>query len=460
MTIKTHKSRLKIILARLRQSPVAKNIGTAFAVQIVGYAVNFALNLLLARWLGAQQFGEFIFIKNWITILGIVGTLGLFGAATKFVSAYWVKLDIVSIHRFIVFSGTVTLVVATIFTIILFIFLGIFPPNNIQIASLLPVVPVIILMALHVLYSDILLALRYVFWGIAPVDLFRPVLMLSMLLCLIFVFGMTPLQAALISFAGSVAIVFVMQLVLTTWTLRLKARESFRSLTAIATKDYPVFAWLRFGLESLFFRGTIFVRLEIPAIVLGYWVGGVDVGLFVIAERAAYLTIFLSNAVRRVFEPMIAPYYEANDMGQLQIIHARITRWVFWVAIMGSTILFLFSDFLLGLFGAEFISARSILWILLIGQIVNAATGQVGSLLRFAGYEKLVRHISIISTVIMSICTILFTILFGASGTALGVSVGIGTQNIGFYIMAYHRLNICIPLRTYLPFGRLEQHHV
>ena len=191
---------------------------------------------------------------------------------------------------------------------------------------------------------------------------------------LVFGLGIAPLQAALVAFAWSVGLVFLLQLLVTKSTLYAKTSTYDERKQPVY---YPI-RWLVFGLESLFFRGTIILRTEIPAIVLGYWLGGSEVGLFVVAERAAYLTIFMFSAVRRVFEPMIAPFYEAGDIAQLQLLHARVTRWTFWASVVISAGLFIFSDFLLGLFGAEFIAARVVLWILLLGQVVNAATGQGG----------------------------------------------------------------------------------
>ena len=148
--------------ARLKRSPLAQSVGIAFAIQVVGYSVNFVLNVLLARWLGAQQYGEFIFIKNWVTILGIIGTLGFFGAAMKYISAYWSKREVYAARGFVMMTGGITLVLSLVLTLLAYLFLRTFPPQNIQVGVLLPFLSVTILMALHTLFADILRALQYV----------------------------------------------------------------------------------------------------------------------------------------------------------------------------------------------------------------------------------------------------------------------------------------------------------
>src|SRR5262249_57238002 len=44
--------------------------------------------IVLARWMGASEFGRYSFAVAWITLLAYVATLGLPGAAVRFVAQY------------------------------------------------------------------------------------------------------------------------------------------------------------------------------------------------------------------------------------------------------------------------------------------------------------------------------------------------------------------------------------
>ncbi|MBZ0290267.1 MAG: hypothetical protein K8I30_21765, partial [Anaerolineae bacterium] len=64
---------------------LAHNVRTAFVLQFAGFAASYALNVLLAQALGSQNFGEFSFVRNWIILIGTLGTLGTFGGALRFI---------------------------------------------------------------------------------------------------------------------------------------------------------------------------------------------------------------------------------------------------------------------------------------------------------------------------------------------------------------------------------------
>jgi len=432
-----------------RKSILAWNVSVAFAIQVTGYAVTFILNVLLARWLGAEQYGSFIFFKNGATIIGIFGTLGLFGTALKFISSYQAASRLDMLRGLIVFSTIITLIISTLLTLFAIVLIGIFPPGGINLTALLPYSPIIILIALHILYADILRGMNYIFEAIAPTDLIRPIVMLTIVLLMNVFFEFNLLEVTIFAFGISTILMILYQLAITALTLlRTKA----------AASRYQIREWLVFGFESLFFQGTIILRTEFTPVIIGYLLAGSDVGLFVVAERAGYVTAFLFNAVRRVFEPMIAPLYETGDLEELNRVHIRITRWTFRVTLLISIVIIAFSDFLLSLFGEEFIAARPLLIIILLGQLINAATGQAGSILRFAGYEKLVRNIMAISTALMLISTIILTAMIGIMGTAISISAGVIIQNIAFYLAMKRHLGLTLPLSTFRLPGS-SQHH-
>src|SRR5690606_23886387 len=116
-----------------------------------------------------------------------------------------------------------------------------------------PFIGVVILIALHTLYADILRGLQYIFEAIAPTDLLRPVLTLVIVALGIFLFEIPPLHAALFAFVLSIALVLLYQLIIVVRTIYRKPSFSEKA-------RYHVRDWLQFGLESLFFRGTIILR--------------------------------------------------------------------------------------------------------------------------------------------------------------------------------------------------------
>ena len=62
----------------------------------------------------------------------------------------------------------------------------------------------------------------------------------------------------------------------------------------------------------------------------------------------------------------------------------------------------LLPDFLLGIFGPEFICGKQILIILCVGQFINVSTGSVGQILAMTNREKLLR-ISVLSGTVLNL---------------------------------------------------------
>ena len=92
------------------------------------------------------------------------------------------------------------------------------------------------------------------------------------------------------------------------------------------------------------------------------------------------------------------------------------------------------------LFGDEFASAASLLKILALGQMVNAATGSTGCLLLMTGFEETVRKISFTSSFILIVLLVVFTYLFGVLGSAWAITISTTLQNLMFLYYVKVRL--------------------
>lgn len=426
------------------------NISLVFVIQLIGYPITYLLNILLARWLGPHGFGEYIFIKNWVILLGTLGTVGIFGSALKFVSLYHSHAQWREIRGFVRFALLTSIAATLLLQAIASFLILYYPPVGLAIAIILPGLTTSLFFALHSVLIGLLLAFGYVGNALIPGDIARPILIIILSAFAIFGLGLQETTGAILALFFATGAVCFYQLLIAYRYIQKQGKLS-RSLSYVDLRR-----WFSFSLESLFFRSAILLRLELSIILIGYLASGIDVGLFTVAERATYVIIFLSTAVRQIFEPLILPLYQDGRINELELIHARITRWIVWVTIAMSAGVILFSDFLLGLFGTGYLAARPALMILIIGQIINAVTGQAGSLLRFTKYEVLVRYISLVSIILAIFTLLLFVPRWGIEGAALSFTLVSIIQNIAFYLAMRYYLHIRLTWRTFLPFGQVR----
>ena len=82
-------ARLRAILGEKGDfATVLRGAGLVLIIRILASAVGYASMILLARWMGSSEYGLYSFAIAWMTLLAYPATLGLPGAAVRFVAQY------------------------------------------------------------------------------------------------------------------------------------------------------------------------------------------------------------------------------------------------------------------------------------------------------------------------------------------------------------------------------------
>jgi len=120
-------------------------------------------------------------------------------------------------------------------------------------------------------------------------------------------------------------------------------------------------------------------------LVLGHFVVDSDLGVYVAAARTALLVTLPLKAVNAIHPPVISELYSRGDREGLRRTFAVTTRW----STAGAFVLFggiaIVPTLVMGVFGGGAEAGALLLIVLALGQLVNSATGSVGSLLAMAG---------------------------------------------------------------------------
>ena len=70
------------------RSIAQKVAGTAFLIRVVSAALIYGSQILFARWMGSFEFGIYVYVWTWVTLIGDLADLGLGSAAQRFVPKY------------------------------------------------------------------------------------------------------------------------------------------------------------------------------------------------------------------------------------------------------------------------------------------------------------------------------------------------------------------------------------
>ncbi|HEV3475053.1 MAG TPA: flippase [Actinomycetota bacterium] len=110
-----------------------------------------------------------------------------------------------------------------------------------------------------------------------------------------------------------------------------------------------------------------------------------EVGVYAAAARAAQVLLLFIISVSLIFSPFVADLYARGDRDKLERLYRLLTRWTLAVTIPVFVVLVVTPGSALRLFGGDFAQGRTALMILLLGQLVNVATGAVGFVLIMVG---------------------------------------------------------------------------
>jgi len=119
--------------------------------------------------------------------------------------------------------------------------------------------------------------------------------------------------------------------------------------------------------------------------VLARYADAFETGIYAAAARAAQVILLFIIAVSLMFSPFVADLHARGEREKLDRLFKQLTRWTMAATLPLFVLLAVTPASALRLFGSEFGQGRNALLILLLGQLVNVATGTVGFILIMVG---------------------------------------------------------------------------
>jgi O-antigen/teichoic acid export membrane protein len=134
--------------------------------------------------------------------------------------------------------------------------------------------------------------------------------------------------------------------------------------------------------SQLLFWTDLFV---LARFVGSYGVTQDDVGIYAAAARAAQVILLFIISVSLMFSPFVADLHARGERQKLDRLYKWLTRWTLAATLPLFILLAVTPGSALRLFGGDFDAGATALTILLLGQLVNVATGTVGFILIMVG---------------------------------------------------------------------------
>ncbi len=410
----------------LRSTLIRDSLGS-MAFRSLDVLISFAMGVVLARVLGAENYGVFGYVVAIITILRIPAEFGLPTLVMRETAKNIARSEwgfVKGIWRW------ATLMIGTLTVVIV---LGVLVSSGLwekrisqtQIETLYWGLLLIPLIALGTLRGAQLRGVKKVLLANLPEQILTPAFVVILILAAreIFIRKLNSADAMII-YAIAAAGAFLIGIILLSRNTPPEVPK--------ATPAYNGRKWFISALSLAGVNGLIIISKQVSIIILGFFVvNSAEIGLYKTAVQFSTLAAFGIQVINLVISPQLASMFAKNEMKRMQKVVTASTRVIVLINLVIVTIMLFFGKPILRLtFGPEYIGSYTSLLIILVGQTINSVTGTVASLLNMGDKEKSTVTAVAISTVVNISLNLLLSPKYGIEGAATATSISLIVLNV------------------------------
>ena len=399
---------------------LVKTSSTSVVLKALSAVLGFGTTIILARTLGPENYGLYVYILAIVTVISLPVRAGLPQLVTRETAKAQAQNDL-SIMKGIWFWSTSMLVgisavllalgatLATLNTVGL---------NEIQLTTFITALFLVPLMGFAGIRSAALRGLGYTIKGQLPELTIKPAVFLLLLAGFAVFYSsgqISPRQAMTLNVISATT-AFVIGAILL-------GRNRPSHLDASKAK-YHSRPWIGAIMPMAAINGMHLVNTQADIILIGLFMDESDVGHYRVAAQTSLIIAFGLQATKMVVEPHFSSLYHKGDFKNLQRLATAASRVNICVAIaILIPIFFWGTEFLQIAFGSVFAAAYLPMLILSAGRLFSSAVGSSGHLLNMAGYQKNYAAFWLIAATLNIILNVLLIPTFGTVGASTATAL-------------------------------------
>lgn len=180
---------------------------------------------------------------------------------------------------------------------------------------------------------------------------------------------------------------------------------------------------------------VLFLMSNLDSFMIGYFENEKEVGLYNACLRLSFGISFILGSIKGYVSPKFSKLYYNKEHQKLKTLYRKILL-LTWISVFPIILaLFLFPEFLLRIFGDEFVVATTALFILNITFSVNTLFGPTGHLLNMTGHQHVLMRIILIAFILNFIGNFFLIPSFGIEGAAMASLISTSFWNLGTFII-------------------------
>jgi O-antigen/teichoic acid export membrane protein len=421
----------------LREHGAAKKMaGAAFAVRVGNAAIVFITQVLLARWIGAYEFGGYVYVLTWLLLASDLVHLGLPLTAQRFIPEYTQaqELDLLrgylSGSRWLAFGAGTAVAIAGALVVY-------FLKDPLGIHLVLPFYFACAALPFYsVTFMTDGLARSYNWVNVAllPAYVIRPVLFLA---------GLAGLHLA---GAPLNATTVMGMLAIAAWCAALaqmiQVNRKLRAATESGPKRYDLRRWLGTAMPIILVWGLYTLLTSIDVLLLKQFRPEQEVAHYYAAAKVLALVSIIYFAVAAATAHRFTAFHVNGDREGLARFTASTVRWVFWPSLALSLLIMALGRPLLMLFGPDFVAGYPVLLILAAGMIARASVGPAERLLNVLGHQRACAVVYAAAFAFDIGACLLLAPTYGAKGAAIATAGAFVVESALLFAIAKRGLGL------------------
>jgi len=188
----------------------------------------------------------------------------------------------------------------------------------------------------------------------------------------------------------------------------------------------------------------------IDSFVLGIYVSDSEIGVYNVAIKIALGASFAMEAINSGLAPKVARLFFEKREVEFQKLIRFTTILNFGITVAIITVIVVFNQWLLGLFGEEFKSGFQVLLILSLVHLMNSFMGSAAIIMQMIGYQKQYQNIAILALIINLGLNFVLVPQYGNTGAALATAFSLTIWYVGNAIFLKRRENIITYLNPFI----------
>lgn len=407
-------------------SRLARGASIAACGMIFQQAVAFASGLIVARVIGAAEYGIFNLARNLVQLASIVTRLGLDLGLQRFLGAASAPEDISRWKSRVMTLRVIGLFASLIPCLALILGLGQWLEHSVYRYDNFANVLVVVCLSLPFLTDLGILGgayrgIKQIAPSIMAEFILLPVLRLG-LTVLLFALGWR-LWAAVVG--GSVAVLLV------SVYLALRARHDFPP-----TETHPKSRWLdcrEILSVSLVLAGAMLVTLltrSVDMLLLGHYVSAAEVGQYALAQMMLVVVSLFGSAFGQSLGPLVAERYAASDLRGMGNVLCTNSRWVALVTAPVFAVFLIWGHEFALLFGPSFDVPQAVMGWLGASALLVTVTASNGYALSMTGRHKGEFLLLLAGLFLAVLCCTWAVPRWGQVGAAAGGFVALAMANM------------------------------